>query len=71
MVGAAGLLAMMAGMFWSASGARCPRCKVNLLLHGMTNAQNADWFTWLVTVRSCPRCGYPESSPPAAAKGDR
>lgn len=61
MVGAAGLLAMMAGLFWSASGAKCPRCKMNLLRHGMTHARNADWFTWLLTVHSCPRCGYPTS----------
>jgi hypothetical protein len=61
MVGTAGLLAMAVGLFWSASGARCPSCRLNLLWHGMTHAKNADWFTWLVTVHSCPRCRHPES----------
>lgn len=61
LIAVVGLLALVVGLYWSASGAKCPSCRLNLLWHGMTHAQNADWFTWLVTVRSCPRCGYPAS----------
>lgn len=53
-----GVLALVVGMYWSASGAKCPACNLNLMWHGMTHAGNADWFTWVVNVRSCPRCHY-------------
>ena len=58
---AAGTLALLMGIYWSASGAKCPSCGLNLLWYGMTHAKNADWFTWVVNARSCPRCDYPKS----------
>jgi hypothetical protein len=58
---AAGALALLVGIYWSASGAKCPSCELNLLWHGMTHAKNADWFTWVMNARSCPRCDYPKS----------
>lgn len=58
---ATGAVALLLGIYWSASGAKCPRCELNLLWHGMTHAKNADWFTWVTNTRSCPRCGYPKS----------
>lgn len=60
-IAVAGLFALVVGLYWSASGARCPSCRLNLLWHGMAHARHADWFTWLVAVRSCPRCGYSAS----------
>jgi hypothetical protein len=60
-IAAAGVLALLMGIFWSASGTKCPGCNLNLLWHGMTHAKNADWFTWVVNASACPRCGYPES----------
>ncbi|HZD53807.1 MAG TPA: RHS repeat-associated core domain-containing protein, partial [Woeseiaceae bacterium] len=60
-IGVVGVVTLLSGLYWSAGSAKCPRCKLNLLWHGMTHATSADWFTWLVTVRTCPRCGYPES----------
>lgn len=56
-----GLLALLHGIYWSASGAKCSGCKLNLLWYGMTRAKNADWLTWVMNARSCPQCGYPES----------
>lgn len=60
-VAAAAALPLVMGLYWSASGATCSGCKLNLLWYAMTHARNADWFTWVVNVHSCPRCGYPES----------
>lgn len=68
-VAAAGGLALPLGVYWSASGTICPRCRLNLLWHAMTRAKDADWFSWVIDARSCPRCGYPESNRSEGAAG--
>jgi hypothetical protein len=37
---------------------RCPSCGLSLAWHGVSRRPASDWLTWLLAVRTCPRCGH-------------
>jgi hypothetical protein len=38
---------------------RCKHCGLSLVLHAMSHKDVGGWLPWLLTVKTCPRCGQP------------
>ena len=36
---------------------RCPHCGLRLVMYATSRQSIGQWLHWLLTVRSCPRCG--------------
>lgn len=51
------LVLFVALTWWLASDLRCPACGRNLFWYGV-NEKFGNWVNWLLTVRTCPKCGY-------------
>ena len=46
---------------------RCPNCGLRLVLYAMSHKGMGKWLEWLLTVKTCPRCGLPhEGSDPSS-----
>jgi drug/metabolite transporter (DMT)-like permease len=58
-VGGLGLL--IGGFIWAGGSVRCPKCELKILLHAVTKEGFFTWFSWLLQVESCPKCGYGEA----------
>lgn len=37
---------------------RCPACRLSLAWYGLSKQAHHAWLTWLLTVKTCPRCGF-------------
>ena len=38
--------------------ATCPHCGLRLFPHAISSQNASSWLRWMVTVSTCPRCGY-------------
>lgn len=38
---------------------RCPHCGLRLVMYAMSRRGVGEWLQWLLTVKTCPRCGVP------------
>ncbi len=47
---------------WVLTSVRCPHCSARWLWMAVTEQPSGKWITWLLRLRECPRCAYPESS---------
>jgi uncharacterized membrane protein YdcZ (DUF606 family) len=37
---------------------QCPHCALKIVWYAITKKDHREWFTWLITVERCPKCGY-------------
>lgn len=38
---------------------RCPNCGLRLVLYAMSHKGVGEWLQWVLSVKTCPRCGLP------------
>jgi predicted RNA-binding Zn-ribbon protein involved in translation (DUF1610 family) len=60
-----GFLLVFGGLFLMGTGllagtllVKCPNCGAKLLWKALSAAPASRWFTWLLTLSTCPVCGY-------------
>lgn len=51
------LLLTFASLGSAISAVRCQHCGLRLVLHAMSNQSIGQWLHWLLSTKSCPRCG--------------
>lgn len=66
-IAVAGLGVLIGVFIWAAGSIRCPECQQKLFLHAVTKEGFLTWFSWLLQVESCPKCGHGEE--PRKGKG--
>jgi predicted RNA-binding Zn-ribbon protein involved in translation (DUF1610 family) len=42
---------------------RCPNCGLRLVLYALSHRSMGGWLQWLLTEKTCPRCGYSHEGP--------
>jgi hypothetical protein len=53
-----GALLFLIVIYWLAYDMKCPSCRTNLFWQSFSNAEGGNWFNWLLTANSCPKCGF-------------
>ena len=51
------LLLTFVGFGWAIFSVRCQHCGLRLVMHAISNQSIGQWLHWLLTVKTCPRCG--------------
>ena len=46
----------------------CPKCELKLFFHAFRERGFFSWFSWVLEMESCPRCGHPEKPRPAGSR---
>lgn len=41
---------------------RCPRCSLSLAWYALSKQNHSEWLSWLLDVRTCPRCSFAHTS---------
>ncbi len=55
---AAGAVVAALGLFGLLLLPTCPHCGLRLFPHAISSQNASDWLRWLLSVSTCPRCGY-------------
>jgi hypothetical protein len=67
-IAVAGIGLVVGSFLFAGLSITCPKCELKLFLHAFREKGFFSWFSWILQMESCPRCGHPESPRPVGAR---